>query len=387
MKIVIFSDVFTPLVNGITTFVKNYSMSLADNGHDVYIIAPRYKNEKEFSYKNIKVIRVWALPFPVYPGFKLTSPYNYKIHKLIKEINPDIIHFQVAMPLGFQAILFSRIYKIPLIGTFHTFFTDKEYLKHVNLDYRFVEDLAWGYNKLFYNRCDLITCPAISTKEELDKHNFNKKILSISNLINIDIFSKHKSNDTIKKLNLGDKSIIYFGRISREKNIEYLLNTFSLVLKNIPKAKFLIVGEGPQFEELKKKCVELKISDNVIFTGLVKHKDLFSYIKGCGIFVTASTTETFGLTTIEAMTCGLPGIGLDATGTRDIIKDGVNGYLIKNKNDSEKEFASKIIKLLTDDKLRAKFSTMALFESKKYDQKKIIKIWEEEYSKLMIKNR
>ena len=384
MRIAFFTDVFFPLVSGVTTVTADLAKGLADKGHKVYIICPKINNSKEFKYKNIKVVRLKGIPALIYPDFKLTSPFSYKIFDLIKKERIDIIHFQITMPLGIQAIFLSKLLGIPLVGTFHTFFADPDYLKHANLDYKFVENASWWYARQYYNRCDLITCPTISVKKEMIKHRFNKNIKIISNGIDLKNFKRGNGKLIKKRYRLDDKVILFFGRIAYEKNIKYLLECFKLVLKDKPNVKLMIVGGGPQLSKFKDNTKELGIEKNVVFTGMVNYKELPSYIVACDLFATASTTETFGLTTIESQAMGLPSVCVNARGSKDVVKDGFNGYLIKPGD--KKGFADRIIKLLSKDNLRIKMGKNAVKESKKYNNKRIVNIWEKEYKKLLKSN-
>lgn len=380
MKIVIFTDCFLPQVNGVVNVVVNSAKGLADKGHKVYIIVPKYKGIKEFKYKNIKVIRVSAIPAFFYPGFKFTFLYSLKVYEILKNKKIDLIHFHVPMPLGFQAIIFSKIFKVPLVGTFHGFIADPQYMKHMIISGKYAQKLFWKYIFYFFNKCDLITTPSQSAKIEILNHDFHKPIKVISNGIDFKDFMGGNSNFVKKKYNL-NKTVLFFGRIAHEKNVIYLFDGFKLILKKLPNIKLLVVGGGPQLKEFQEYTKEIGIGKSVIFTGMVNYKKLSSYIGACDLFATASTTETFGLTTIEAMANGLPVVAVNATGTKDIVKNGYNGYLVKIGN--KKDFADKIIKLLINDSLRLKMGKNAFKEAKKYDNRKIVKIWEKEYKELI----
>src|SRR3989344_1115731 len=127
----------------------------------------------------------------------------------------------------------------------------------------------------------------------------------------------------------------------------------------------------------------LFICKNVFFKGGISHKKLVKTLVSGNfyLFVTASTTETFGISTLEAQASGIPCVAINATGTKDIIKNGYNGYLVKDGN--KKEFAKKVLELLKKNSLREKMGRNAINESKKYSSRKINKIWINEYRKLI----
>jgi len=382
MNIAIFTDSFVPLINGITTSTISLAKGLADKNHHVYIIAPSYKSFKEFSYPGVTVKRLSSIPAFFYPGFRFTAPINLSLLNYLKKEKIDIIHFQTPSTLGMQAILISKLLKKPLVGEFHTFITDEQYLKHSGINLKPLQPVLWGFVRKYYDKCDLVICPSESTKKELIKHKFSKNIKVISNGIDLDSFDNSKYRKFSKKYKLNNKTILFIGRIAYEKNIDYLLECFKLVVKKIIDTKLLIVGNGPQMNELKKFSKHLGISKNVIFAGKIEHDKLLKsgIFKACKIFVTASTTETQGITILEAQANGIVCVGVNARGTKDLIKNNYNGYLVKEGN--KKEFANRIVELFNNKELYNKMSKNVLKEVKKHDVENVIEEWERTYRRI-----
>ena len=387
MRIAIFTDTFYPEINGIVTSTLDLARGLAKRGHKIYIIAPKkYFWHKEFRFKNIIVKRIHGIPAIVYKGFKFTSIFNPSIlNYLIKE-NIDVIHLQTPFTIGASAIVLNKILKAPLVGTFHTMVTSEEYRKHLGLlSAPALNSFFWAYARAYYNKCNLITCPSKSIKDELIKQKFKKNIEVISNGINPRVFNNSKKIEVKRKYNPNGPIVLFVGRIAYEKNVYYLLDCLKKVADKIKNAKFLIIGDGPQMKEFKSKIESMGLKERVILTGSIKHEDLIksSIFKACDIFVTASLTETQGITLMEAQANGLPSVGVDANGTRDLIKNGYNGFLVK-KGD-KKEFARAVVKILSDKKLYKKMQKSAFEEIRKHYLKNIILRWEQEYSHLVNK--
>jgi glycosyltransferase involved in cell wall biosynthesis len=126
----------------------------------------------------------------------------------------------------------------------------------------------------------------------------------------------------------------------------------------------LIIGDGPEKENLEAQAANLDIAEKVHFAGMVEYSNIPAYLVASDIFVTPSITETFGLSTVEAMAAGLPALGVDAPGTADIIDDGTTGFI--SSNDAA-VFTAKLIRLSTDDELRKKMGQQARKASEKYD--------------------
>ncbi len=384
MNIAIFTDTFFPQINGIVTATINLSKGLSDRGHRVFIICPKFKNyEEKFKYKNVNIIRISSVPAYFYEDFRFASVISPQLIRGMKKEKIDIIHFQTPMTLGFQAILISKILRVPLVGTFHTFFSDPQYLKHMNLDYRFVENISWGFAKAYYNRCDLITAPSNETKKELIKNGFNEEIKVISNGIDFDQFDNSNKVKIKNKYNPDGDILLFVGRVANEKNLFYLLECFKIVVDNKPKTKLLIVGDGPQRNEVKDKIEELNLSKNVIMTGMIPHEEFVrSSIFGASkLFITASKTENQPMTMLEAQANGLVCIGLNERGIKNLIKNNHNGYLVKLGD--KKTFSKKILDLLKDNKLYTKLKKNTNEEIKKHSLDEITKIWEKEYTALI----
>lgn len=386
MRIAVFTDSFYPKIDGIVTSTISLAKGLANRGHKICVIAPKYKNAKEFRYKNVKVIRVASIPALFYPGFKFTSPFSSNILEHLKKEKIDIIHFQTPITLGVQAIIAAKLLKIPLVGTFHTFFANPQYLEHIKMNYGFIQKVSWAYAKAYYNKCDLITCPSEVAKRELLKHGFINKIKAISNGIDSSIFNNSKYKQVRNKYSKKGNLILFVGRIAHEKNIFYLLDCFKLILKKLPETKLIIVGDGPQLKELKESVKSLNLSGKVIIIGKIAHEKLVksSIFKASDLFVTASTTETQGITMLEAQANGLVCVGIDAGGTKELIKNNYNGYLVKKGN--KRDFANKTVKLLLNSSLRERMQKNTLKEIKHHFISNVIEIWEKVYSELITKN-
>jgi len=385
MKIAIFTDTFLPQTNGIVTATINLAKGMADRGHHVYILAPKFPKEKEFSYTNITIKRVPSIPAFFYQDFKFVSPYSRKVLEYIKKEKIEIIHFQAPVTIAIQAIRISKKLKIPLVGTFHTFISDPAYLKHIKLNYNAVVKLAWAYTRAYYNKCNLITCPSENTKKELLKNNLTNNIQVISNGMDTNIFDNSKAKEVKAKYAPKGNLLLFIGRIAHEKNLFYLVDCMKLVCNEMPETKLIMVGGGPQMDEIKEKIKSLKLQNNIILLGEVKYNELIksSIFGASDLFLTASVTENQPMTILEAQANGLVCVGARARGIPNLIKDNYNGYTIIPGD--KQAFANAIIKLLKDKKLRKKMEENTNTEIKNHEISQVIDTWEKTYNQL-IKN-
>lgn len=384
MKIAIFTETFFPHTNGVLTAIINLSKGLADKGHKVYIITPKFKGGQEFIYPNITVHYIKGINAFIYEDIKLVSPISLRTLNFLKKEKIDVIHFMSPWTTGNKATFISKVLKVPLVGTFHTFIGDSENLKHVHLNYPFVKKHVWKYINSYYDKCDLVTCPSDFSKQEMIRNKCKAPIKVISNGIEIPNTDPKQIKKTKEKYKNSDL-LLFVGRISYEKNLEHLIECFKLILLKKPKTKLLLIGDGPLDEVIKNKIKTEKLEKNVLQLGKMNHDKLIKegYYKAADLFVSVSKTENCPLTILEAQINGLIPVVYDAGGMSYLIKNNRNGILVPV--DNSKEFAKQVITLL-DNKKKCNLLRKNIKEDIKIHYiPNIIKQWEETYSELIKK--
>lgn len=377
MKIVFFTDTFPPQVSGVVTSVLNFSRELGKRGHQVYIFTLKQKKKAKLDLgPNVKIFYFPTTNlFVNYPDFKLVQPQLARTSKLIYKIKPDIIHTHCPSLHGWVALLCAKMFNIPIVSTYHTLLSD--FLKHSFMepihDTTVAKATAWQYTRGYYNLVDLVISPSGAIKDELKKHGVKRKIEVVSNGVNACLFYP----ENLKK---NGRRILHVGRISYEKNIDVLLKAFKIVIEKYPDAVLYIAGNGPDVDSLKELAKKLKIEKNINFLGNIEHEKLRQVYSGSDVFVTASTIETEGLVILEAMSCGMPVVGVNKLAMPYIVKNGANGFLV-NPGDF-RAIAEGMEKLLKDKELRDKFSKNSLKMSEKFSLNYSIDKIEHIYSNL-----
>lgn len=355
MRIGIFTDAYTPYVNGVTTSVLMLKKGLENKGHKVYIITVNPNNMRFSLDSTGTILRIPGIPIGIY-DYRLTGVYPLKATKQIKKWHLDVIHSQTEFGVGTFARIISKQFNIPLVHTYHTMYEDYvHYVTHGYFDKpskKIVE-----YLTLFY--CDkTITELIVPTKKawELfkEKYMVDRNVHIVPTGIDTDRF-KPENNKKIniekerKKLgiNKDDFVISFIGRIAEEKNIVFLLDNMESIIEKCPKAKLLIVGDGPDLENYKKYSEEKNIEKNVVFAGKVPWIDIPKYYLISDIFTTASKSETQGLTVIEAMAASLPVVCINDESFNTTVIDNLNGKIFED----EKQYVDSIIALYNDKKL------------------------------------
>lgn len=338
MKIAFFADCFFPQLNGVVTATLMLAEELHKRGHEVHVLAPSYRNYKGDSQFPFVVKRFASFNARFYDDFKWVFNPNPSLLRYFRKHNFDILHFQAPMSMAAQAIFIAKVYKKPLIGTFHTFFADPEYLKHAKLNYPIVEKFGWYYSNKHYNRCDVVTVPSKQTGIELKNNKCTAPIRYISNGINLKQFDNTKAAEFRKKWNFSEKDIVFLfvGRIAHEKNILSLIKVFSHIGEKNKAIKLLIVGGGPQKDTYASYVKEHSLQNNIQFTGSINHDDLVvsGVFGACDYFITLSKTENQPITILEAQANGLIPFCYAEKGLKTMIEHGKTGWFLENKDEN-----------------------------------------------------
>lgn len=385
MRIAIFTDAFYPQINGIVTSIINMAENLARRGHSIIIVAPSYYRKKdEYSYPGVKVKRILSVPAGFYEDFRWTLTVDPSVPRMLKREKIELVHFMTPVFVSLMGIKYARRLGIPVVGTFHTFIADPLYYKQFFTGpIKVTEEIAWHYLNLFYDTADHVSSPTPEAVKVIRQNGCTAPLEALSNGIDTSLFDSLKREEIKEKYALGDQVVLFVGRISHEKNLKALIDSFDLVVRTNPEAQLLIVGHGPQKEFYQDYASEKSCRDRVIFTGSMSYKELLSsglYSLG-SLFVTASETETQGITMLEAQANRLICLGPATGGIIDLIEDGVNGYFIDPA--SPEDMAGKISFVLNHlDKLDA-MKEKALEMMSSHEMKSVIDRWEAIYKELI----
>ena len=339
MRIGMFTEVYTPYINGVTTSIDVLRKALEKEGHEVFIVAINHNKNGGYERKG-NVIHIPGVKIGIY-DFKARLTPPIKAIKMIKELNLDIIHVHNEFMIGRLGKYMGKKLNIPVIHTFHTLY--EKSMHYITKGYfpKLSVKVGVGFMKTYLNSVKYVIAPTIKTEQSLRNiYNYKGDITIIPTGINLDKFYKenHKETD-VKKLkeSLGIKEddliISYVGRLGVEKKIDVLVKGHKEISEYYPKAKLLIIGPGPEEENLRKIAKEKNIEDKVIFTGRVQYEEIGLYYQIPDILATASDYETQGLTLVEALAASKPVVCLDDDSFKDVITEGFNGKFFKTKEE------------------------------------------------------
>ena len=332
MRIGIFTDSYPPFINGVSTSIVMLESALRKMGHEVYIVTVN-PDAMSYDFESDKnIIRLPGIPIGIY-DYRLSGIYSIKAVNRIKEWNLDII-----------ARIIAKQFDIPVVHTYHTMYED--YIYYITKGYfdgpskKIVEYLTKFY-------CDkTVKELMVPTKKTYDlfkkKYEYERNVHIVPTGIEVERFYKENINvskvdELRKKYNLkkDDFIVLFVGRLAEEKNVTFLIENHRNLIKKNKKCKLLIIGDGPDIDKFKKQVDELKMTNNVIFTGKVPWDIINEYYQLAHVFVSASHSETQGLTLLEAMAASIPVVACDDDAFRDVVVDDLNGYLFKDEKGYE----------------------------------------------------
>jgi len=381
MRIAFFTDVFLPFTSGVSVSVVDLAKSLADRGHEIHIITPVYK-KLVFEYPNVHVKRVPAISAGwIYPGFRFANPFNLFVYRYIQKHEIDVIHFHTPLLVGRLGISIAKRLGLPLVGTYHTSVDAKECRKHVKMDGDFFDGFAKRFVDFFYKGCDLVSVPTSTYLTRLESLGLDYPTRVISNGIDLKKFPEGDA-EGIRSRYPG-KIVLSVGRLAQEKNLMFLLKAWP----RLQDAAHLILIGGGTHEEGLREYTEKEGLKNVHFLGMIPHEELIrtGYHRAADVFVMTSMVEVQGLALMEAQANGLVSVGINAGGTKNLIVEGENGFLIEPED--EDRFVAVMLRLLNDDALREGMRKATLREIQKHDLRSVAKEWEEVYEELVTTKR
>lgn len=371
MRIGLFTDTYTPDINGVVSSIVTLQRELEKNGHDVYVIT----NHKAMTMKKEgNVLRLPGLELKWLYGYKLSTPYHFSARDEIKNMHLDVIHVHTEFGVGMFGRIVAKYLNIPVVTTYHTMYEDyTHYVNRFEIDEvdKVTKKVVSTFSRSISDSAQAVISPSEKTKETLLKYGVKTPIYVIPTGLNFDKF--HPDNidpqqvQAIREqygIHEDERLIVFVGRIAQEKSIEIPIEGFRYVKD--PKIKLMIVGGGPQLEELQEMVKRYHLEQQVIFTDKKLPEEVPAYYACADCFVSASLTETQGMTYIEALACGLPVFARYDDVLKDLVIEEDSGFLFE----TGQEFADKLTDFMhRSDEERKAFSKRALEKIVKYDSK------------------
>lgn len=385
MKILITTDWYEPVVNGVVTSVLNLTKQLKEKGHEVKILT---LSKTRHTYIEGDVIYVGSVGVGlIYPEARLKVAVIRQIIKGLIDWKPDIIHSQCEFSTFFMAKRIAEELQIPIVHTYHTVYEDYTHY--------FSPRVAWGkaivqkMTRLLSEKVDYMIAPSKKIADVLERYEVVCPVAVVPSGIDKEKYTRYIGTEWREKIRakygISDDTtvLLYVGRLAKEKNIEELLHYQKRAAKY--NTKLLIVGGGPYKETLVEETKNLGIEDMVIFTGMIAPDQVAKYYQAGDLFVSASTSETQGLTYVEALAAGIPLLCREDPCLDQVVQEDTNGWTYTDEISFETSLST-WQQMLPDEKewmRREAESSSEAFSSKTFGDK-IEKIYIEECQKPQI---
>lgn len=332
MRILIVSDFYFPFINGVARQTEGLARALSASGHLVRILAPGDDSTDELDqHTGITVSRVRGAPSILSKDLRICASIfgpTSRIEEVVVNWHPDVIHVQTNLLLAWISKRIATKHRVPLLFSHHNFLycSTGHWWRSLDLIYQKYLTRLFGHYS--------VTVPSQAAAQHFrDEYSDNREYIHLPNGNHENWFDgRHRSrNDAKKELALGKRNVlVYVGRLSAEKRLLDAIDGVHLI--DDDNLRLILVGTGAQERNLRARASQWRGEDRVLFAGKLQCHELLVYYEAADAFLCPSPVESHSLAQLEALSCGLPVLGVSEGGTSATITDGVNGMLVPPRN-------------------------------------------------------
>lgn len=321
LRIAVVTETYPPEVNGVAMTIAKVVEGLHHRNHDVQLIRPR-QDKQESGDRSVRFHEVLmrGLPIPRYPNLRMGVPSKKALVQLWALHRPDVVHIATEGPLGWSALQAAHHLKLPISSDFRTNF--HAYSQHYGIGW--LRKPIMAYLRKFHNRTLCTMVPTEALKRDLEACGL-RHLVVVARGVDTRQFNPARRSEALRAswgVAPQDLVLACVGRLAPEKNLDTVAAAFDAVLAREPRARLLLVGDGPLRATLQARY------PNAIFAGQRSGDDLAAHYASADLFLFASVTETFGNVTTEAMASGLPVVAYNYAAAAQLIQPGENGVLV-----------------------------------------------------------
>jgi glycosyltransferase involved in cell wall biosynthesis len=310
LRVGLFTECYRPIQNGIVASVDALAHVLREHDHTATVVTP---NMPGYVDADRDVMRVPSLPLPTRTAYRLTVPYFPRTERAF-----TIVHAHSPFVTGWLGVREARRACVPLVFTYHTQL--EEYAHYVPFEARTTRAAATRLTRAFANLADLVIVPTESMERRLRAFGVRARIEVVASGIDVELFASGTRSDALRArfgVARDEKMILTVGRLGREKNVELALEGFARL--GDPRARFVVVGDGPHREALVAHAKALGVAERTFFAREFARDALPDTYASADAFAFASRSETQGLVLVEALAAGAPIVAVDTPQTRDVL--------------------------------------------------------------------
>lgn len=353
MRIGFFTDSYRPNLNGVTVSIETFAAALADLGGSVVLFAPgpqvmrlsptRLTTRTAALPPGITELNlIPSVPFIVERNQRLALPIQRIIQR--RSAGVDIVHTHTPFAIGYAGVQAGRALGVPLIHTYHTYYA--EYVHYLKAGARLARRITPVVSRWFCNLHDRVLAPSHDLEGILVRYGVRRPIEVMMTGVPIPPEASPAERLAAKR-ELGVeppvKTLLFVGRIAREKNLDLLLDSLVLLYRRLPATKLLLAGDGPYRPRLERGVIARGLSSWVRFLGWVPHDRIQTAYLAADLFVSTSLTETQGLAPLEAMAAGCPVVVARGPGVVELVVDGQSGLIVDPDRERVAEAAERVL--------------------------------------------
>ncbi len=377
MRIGMMVDIYKPHISGVTNYISLNKSILSEQGHEVYVFT---FGDSDFEDEEPNVCRSPGLPL-LDTGFHLNLGYNKEARQ--KLLTMDVVHVHHPFLSGSIAMRYCRPRGLPIVFTNHTRYDLYAQAYIPGLPEIFGVTALEAIMPAFCRACDLVIAPSPGMKKVLEGFGVDARIDVVPNGVDLRPFKKPtQPRDRVEfGFRPDDIVMIYVGRLGPEKNLPFLLRSFAGAAQAYDNIGLILVGDGPEKDNLQDRVRHMQLSNKIFFTGMIDYDQLPGYLTMADAFVTASVTEVHPLSVIEAMASGLPVLGIQSPGVGDTVVADITGLLVPEQDLAA--FTAKLVRMSTDHELREKMGREASIAVEKYAIERTSQLMTDSYTRVI----
>ncbi|MBS0013204.1 MAG: glycosyltransferase [Desulfobacterales bacterium] len=367
MNICMFTNTYLPHVGGVARSVSLFETDLRKLGRNVLIVAPTFPDKKPGREKNSRVLRVPAIQNFNGSDFSVSIPIPFIIDEEIDAFAPDIIHSHHPFLLGDAAMRTAYRRGLPLVFTHHTLY--EQYTHYVSSQSPTMKKFVIKMTTAYANMCTHVVAPSQSIADLLKQRGVKTPVTPIATGVDYEAFQGGSGQQFRKEFSIPQNARVigHLGRLAREKNLSFLTQAVAAYMKQDPEAWFVVVGDGPEREQMEKDFAGQGLGGRLVMAGKQTGDALINAYHAMDLFVFSSKSETQGMVVTEAMAAGNPVVALDASGVREVVRDEHNGRLLDENADTE-TFARVIAQCFADDGRLQAYAENARDTARQFDR-------------------
>ncbi|MFN7753253.1 MAG: glycosyltransferase family 4 protein [Pseudomonadota bacterium] len=373
LRIAVVTETYPPEVNGVALTLARLVEGVRSANHDVQLIRVRRDASDQSDPDDSREILMRGIPIPRYPSLRMGMPARRALTRLWRVDRPDVVHIATEGPLGWSALKAALQLQLPVSSDFRTNF--HAYSGYYGIG--FLHRPIMAYLRRFHALAHLTLVPTEALRETLEDAGF-RGLRVVARGVDTALFSPSARSEQLRAgwgVSGDDLVVCCVGRLAAEKNLQLVIRSWRAIQRVQPRARLLLVGDGPQRQALQAECPD------AMFAGQRSGEDLAAHYASSDLFLFPSLTETFGNVTLEAMACGLPVVAFDGAAAQALISSGVNGLRVARGD--EQAFVDAAVLLAGEPPRRQAIGARARLKAEESDWASITERFTSELSRLI----